>query len=319
MNKDVSALTRRIIEFSLLPGVGAMALRKIITHIATGRSVDEWDAREVMAKYGRPSKKQISSSLQADVDRVLAACKSDAQGVISPLDPDFPAPLKHISDFPPLLYYKGELSSLNKKGVAVVGTREVSRLGVSWARQIAAYLAEHNVSVVSGLALGVDAAAHEGALSRKGVTTAVLAHGLDKISPASNRPLAESIIKEGGALVGEHPPGTPPRRPEYVRRNRIQSGMSVASIIVESGEVGGAIHQGRFTHEQERFLICIRPPEGLMESGDFNYGGANFLVSQFNAKAISSSAELAEFIQSPAFENAFLDLQASPWTEGKLL
>src|SRR5690606_7231760 len=130
--------------------------------------------------------------------------------------------------------------------------RNVTASGARIARTIGRYLARRGYVVVSGLALGTDMMAHLGVLDVGGKTVAVMAHGLHMVSPPSNTDLGEEIVRKGGALLSEHPPGTPPRRAEFVKRNRLQSGMSLASIVVESGVSGGAIHQARFTKQQQR-------------------------------------------------------------------
>jgi DNA processing protein len=148
------------------------------------------------------------------------------------------------------------------------------------------------MSVVSGLALGIDAAAHEGCLKAGGITVAILAHGLDRITPHSNRGLADQILESEGCLVAEHAPGVPPVRQEYVRRNRIQSGMAACSIMVESAEEGGAIHQGNFAARQGRPLYVVTPPAGTSGSEDFKYAGAERLMKEAKARPIGSRADL---------------------------
>lgn len=313
MKHEPSKITRKLIEFSFLPGVGSTALRKITSAIGAGLKVEEWDYGEVSARFARQSNRVAEQSPSSSADRLLEECEKDSQVILSALDDEYPAPLRHITDFPPLLYFKGEARALNTGSIAVVGTREVSRIGASWARQISRLLSHEDLCTVSGLALGVDTAAHEGAIAGNGRTVAVLAHGLDRVTPASNRDLARQIIEAGGALVAEHPPRTPPRKPEYVRRNRLQSGMSVASIVVESGEVGGSIYQGRFTHEQGRTLFCVKPPAQLEESKEFRYGGAELLIRDYHAKSLSESAELTSFIRNGMFSNALERLRKTPW------
>jgi DNA processing protein len=178
-------------------------------------------------------------------------------------------------------------------------------LGRSWARQIAELLALNDITVVSGLALGIDTEAHIGALSGRGGTVAILAHGLDQITPSSNRPLADKILANGGVLLSEHPPGVPPRRAEYVRRNRLQSGMSVCSIVVESGREGGAIHQARFTRSQGRDLFTVVPPKGMAGAAAFNNDGAEYLTSEMNARALTKREDLLTLVNSNYFQTRF--------------
>jgi DNA processing protein len=203
-----------------------------------------------------------------DKDRIIAEskakqiiddCSVKQIAIFSLLDPQYPPRLRSIKDAPPIIYVLGSHPAILVDGGAVVGTRNASATGQRVARRIAETLTFFDLSTISGLALGIDAAAHAGALDAKGKTVAVLAHGLDTVAPKSNQKLAERILTSGGALISEHPPGVPPRPPEFVRRNRIQSGMAMFSVVVESGEVGGSMHQARFTKEQGRH---IRGPPG---------------------------------------------------------
>lgn len=271
----IELATRQLLEASFVPGLGVGGLRKMVSELlARPSALPEIGA--LAASYARPgAKTEKKYSFQG----VLSRCSDEGISVISPLDDHYPRQLLSIEDWPPILYVKGDLKVLSKRGCAVVGTREASKLGLSWARQIAELICDRGFVVVSGLALGIDTAGHEGALKVGGQTTAVLAHGLDKVTPASNRELATRILNSGGCLVAEHPPGVPPFQPEYVRRNRIQSGLSMCSIVVESNEEGGAIHQGNFTLKQHRPLFCVLPDAGVPGFDEFKSGGAKKLLA----------------------------------------
>ena len=122
----------------------------------------------------------------------------------------------------------------------------------------------------------------------------IAAHGLHMIAPPSNEELAEQIIAGGGALLSEHEPDVPPRPPEFVKRNRIQSGMSLCSIIVESGEKGGAIHQAQFTKDQGRPVFVVWPDEAQLVQSDFNSDGANYLINELGAIRIRNANEMID-------------------------
>lgn len=222
--------------------------------------------------------------------------------IVSALDDNYPALLRLIVDYPPIVYVKGDIGNLNQVACAVVGTRQASHLGTSWAKQIAATLTEHGLAIVSGLALGIDTAAHEGTLRASGKTIAILAHGLDRVTPSSNAQLAARILGSGGSLLSEHPPGVPPRRAEYVRRNRLQSGMSVCSIVVESAREGGAIHQARFTKEQGRDLFTVIPGPETPGHQEFNRDGAQYLIGELGARVIGSKGDLLDLLGSSFFK-----------------
>src|SRR3989344_6570469 len=160
-------------------------------------------------------------------------------------DKNFPALLKEIPWSPHGLYMRGaELNDADKL-IAIVGTRKASSHGKKIATQFARSLAENGLTVVSGLALGIDAAAHEGTLEAKGKTIAVLANGLDGIYPRQNEKLAEKILESGGALISEYPIGAPSLAHRFIERNRIVSGLSLGTIIVEAPKESGALATAR--------------------------------------------------------------------------
>lgn len=172
----------------------------------------------------------------------------------------YPSLLRTIPDPPPTLYVRGELAP--KRCVACVGTREPSAFGIEVTRRIVRALVARGYGIVSGLASGVDTVAHRTALEAGGYTIAVLAHGLDSVYPAANRELAKEILAAGGALVGEHPDQTSPSPRSFVRRNRIQSGLSLGTIVMQTDLAGGSMHTARFTLVQGRKLFVPVPPAG---------------------------------------------------------
>lgn len=197
---------------------------------------------------------------------------------------DYPKHLRAIKDAPPLLFVKGSLDAIElTPGVAVVGARASTKAGTEISRRISRFLSENGWVVVSGLARGVDAAAHKGCLEGGSPTIAVLASGLHEATPKQNSDLAQEILTEGGAWVSEHPLGVPPLRNHFVPRNRIQMGLSAGSIIVEAGLKSGSMTQARLCREQNRALFAVTPanpsnPLGLNCEGtisiveDENYG-----------------------------------------------
>ncbi len=176
-------------------------------------------------------------------------------------DKDFPALLKNIPNSPLLLHVKGNTRILNTNCIAVVGTRTPTDYGKNKASEISEKLTKEGFTVVSGLAKGIDSAAHEGALKSNGFTIAVLAHGLQTIYPAINRELASRIVENNGALISEHPWDTPLESRELVKRDRIQSGISLSVFVIETGIKGGTMHTVNFCKAQNRFLTVLKHPE----------------------------------------------------------
>lgn len=171
-------------------------------------------------------------------------------------DDDYPALLREILDPPPVLFIRGERAMLGSLQIAMVGTRKPSPLAVTTARAFAKHLADVGLTVTSGLALGVDKAAHEGALASTGHTIAVAATGLDRVYPASHRDLAGEVIKHG-ALVSEFPIGTQPKPGYFPRRNRIISGLSLGVLVVEAAIKSGSLVTARHAMEQGREVFAI--------------------------------------------------------------
>jgi DNA processing protein len=168
----------------------------------------------------------------------------------------FPAALDAIHDPPDTLWISGDVDALRLPSVAIVGSRAASPYALEVARRLGADLARRNVAVVSGMARGVDSAAHRGALEADGITIAVFGCGVDVIYPREHRGLAARIA-ERGALVSEFPPGTPPRQGHFPQRNRIISGLSLAVVIVEAAEKSGSLITADFAMEQGRTVLAV--------------------------------------------------------------
>ncbi len=188
-------------------------------------------------------------------------------------EPDYPALLKHIDSAPPLLCVKGQLAGAEHPCLAIVGARNASALGRKFTRQIASQLGAEGFTIVSGLARGIDTAAHQAA-SRSG-TVAVLAGGIDVIYPPENDGLYHKIIEDGGAIVTEMTPGTVPQAKHFPRRNRIISGMSFGTIVVEAAKRSGSLITARLALEQGREVFAV-PGSPL----DPRAGGTNGLIRQ---------------------------------------
>jgi DNA processing protein len=186
--------------------------------------------------------------------------------ILCPEDRDYPEQLKAIPDAPPILCKKGNLSQISQKAVAIVGATTPTDAGILATLELSTLLAQTGFIVVSGLAKGIDATAHLGALSANGTTVGVLGCDLFSIYPNENRDLAEQIC-ESGALLSEHPFTTQPTPVNLILRNRIISGLSMATIVVESSENGGAMRTGRLAMEQNRILFACdwKKPHRLSE------------------------------------------------------
>jgi DNA processing protein len=180
--------------------------------------------------------------------------------VLSYFDDAYPPLLRQIPDPPPVLYVRGDLGPVgDPRAVAVVGTREPSQFGISAATELSRTLSNAGWVIVSGLAKGIDTLAHQSTLEAGGRTVAVLGCGLDRIYPRENTLLAEAILAAGGALVSELPFGAPPIARNLIQRDRLQSGMSAAIVVAQTGIKGGTLHTVRFAAEQRRQIFCPEP------------------------------------------------------------
>lgn len=294
-SSEVSTATTQVLEILQIRGVGVAMAREVLREAA---SSGESELLSILSRRSKSARSVSPAALQAArraAEQVISSCRALRVYPISMIDPIYPPALKEIEDAPPVLYVKGQPSALIGPAAAVVGTRDATPRGKFAASTIGKTLAELGVCVVSGLALGIDTAAHTGVLLAKGTTVAILAHGLDTVTPASNQDLADRILAQGGALVSEHPPGTPPRKAEYVRRNRIQSGMSMLSIVVESGESGGSIHQASFARDQRRPLYVVYPDPSTEKQ--FTFAGADILIAKLGAKPLSGTRDLRRIIE----------------------
>lgn len=203
-------------------------------------------------------------------NKILKECQKFNIRLVSHFSNEYPVLLKKIPQPAPLLYVKGELRSDNKY-IACVGTREPTDVGVKTAKFTTNYFVKKGWSIVSGLALGVDSICHEEALRIGGHTVAILANGLDTVSPKSNAKLAEKILAHKGALVSEYPPGFPVYPRNLVIRDRLQSGFSVATVPMQTGIKGGTLHTINFSFIQNRNVVVPVHPNPDEKSMGLKY------------------------------------------------
>jgi DNA processing protein len=189
--------------------------------------------------------------------RTAAWLADPSNSVLEPGDPAYPPQLRAADHRPPRLYVRGATGCLVLPQLAIVGSRNATAGGRDTARSFAAFLAARGFVITSGLAEGIDAAAHAGALEAGGRTIAVCGTGLDRVYPRTNAALAERIVAGGGALVGELPPGTGAQRHHFPRRNRIISGLAVGTLVVEASTTSGALITARHAAEQGREVFAI--------------------------------------------------------------
>jgi DNA processing protein len=229
-------------------------------------------------------------------------------------DGEYPRLLRNIFDPPPALFVRGSLSRLGEQAVAVVGSRRPTPYGLAVAEKLGEELARAGLAVVSGMARGIDSAAHRGALAAGGMTVAVLGCGVDVVYPRENRRLMEEIIRSG-AVVSEFPPGSPPEAWHFPVRNRIISGLSRATVVVEAAEKSGALITADLALEQGREVMAVpgpvtspqsRGPNQLIKQGARLVEGAEDILEELGMTCLFSAGER----QSPALPRLTADEEA---------
>jgi DNA processing protein len=231
--------------------VGPATFQALINHF--GGAAPALDALPELSRRGG-RKRAIRICPVERAERELAQAEHHGMSILFTIEPGYPAPLAAVSHPPPLIYAKGNTELLNQAGIAIVGARKCSAAGASLTRQIATDLGRAGLMVVSGLARGIDGAAHEAALASG--TIAVLAGGLDTVYPPEHAGLQERIARVG-CLVSEQPPGFVPRGQDFPRRNRIVSGMSYGVLVIEAARRSGTLTTARMAAEQGREVFAV--------------------------------------------------------------
>jgi DNA processing protein len=236
------------------PGIGNMRFRRLLE--AYGSPAAVFAAADRVSDLSDEARRYLRQPDWKAVEQDLKWLEQPGCSLLTLAEPDYPALLREISDPPPVLFVHGDPALLSLPQLAIVGSRNPSLAGMETATQFANYLAGAGLMICSGLALGIDAAAHKGALAAKAPTIAVTGTGLDRVYPARHRALAHSIT-ECGALVSEFPIGTPPAPQNFPRRNRLISGLSLGVLVVEAALHSGSLITARAGAEQGREVFAI--------------------------------------------------------------
>ena len=246
------------VAFSLVKGIGAVRFQALLNFF--GDPQIAWGAPTEALREAGLSEKVIENVVELrsaiNLDQVWDQLEAKGITVLIQTDENYPRRLQELEQPPPVLYMLGELTSEDEWAVAVVGTRRVTAYGRQVAEDIAGTLARNGISVISGLARGIDSISHQAALHAGGRTIAVLGSGLDRIYPPENRRLAEQIAAHG-ALISDYSPGTPPEASNFPPRNRLISGLSLAVVIVEAGQTSGALITAAFAADQGREVFAV--------------------------------------------------------------
>jgi DNA processing protein len=247
------------LRLSMVPGVGPRIRMALLERFGSPGEVLAADAgqlREVSGVGPKLTHLILSAEELIDVDREIAICQENGLEIITDADKSFPRMLREIHDPPSVLFVRGQLKEQDAVAVGIVGTRHATQYGLRQAHRLGSSLARAGVTVVSGLARGVDAAAHRGALEAGGRTIAVLASGVLNIYPPEHDKLAAEIALSG-ALVSEAPPNAQPQAGMFPQRNRLISGLSLGVVIVEAAQRSGALITARLAGEQGREVFAV--------------------------------------------------------------
>jgi DNA processing protein len=277
------------LAFNRIPGLGPTRFRLLERAFS---SVEEaWHANAGdLAKAGldrRVVSNVVKHRPTISPDEEEAQTEREGISAFTWNDPRYPSRLKEIYDPPPVLYVRGQLLLEDERSVAVVGTRRATVYGREATQAIVGDLARNGVTIVSGLARGIDGVAHRTTLETGGRTIAVLASGLDIIYPREHTGLAQEIAQQG-ALVSEYPLGVRPDARNFPRRNRIMSGITLGTLVAEAGEVSGALWTVRHALEQDREVFCI--PGSIFSPAS---RGTNLLIQE-GAKLVTSYSDILE-------------------------
>ena len=289
------------IGFQLVPNMGPVRTRQLVDHFGSPEAA--WGAPEAALRSTGLSPALAASVAEArhNIDLAAEVNKLDSHGVeaVSIDSPGYPRLLRHIPAQPTVIYVKGSYEPIDDLAIGIVGTRRSTTYGADMTRLIAGDLARAGVTIVSGLARGIDTIAHEAALSAGGRTIAVCGCGLDTIYPPQNRRLAARIIEQG-ALISEYPIGVPPDGPHFPARNRIISGLSRGVLVIEAPRRSGALITSSFALDQGRDVYAVpgsamsRQSEGcheLIRSGASLVTSADHILEDLNVTASQSAVQ----------------------------
>ena len=304
------------VGFSGIPGIGRVRIFQLKEYF--GSLQDAWEAPEGKLKQAGLDSRSLDAlatlrpriSLDAEMERLdrhkvkALACE----------DTGYPAGLKEIYDYPPVLYVRGNLPVQDEPCLAVVGTRRPTIYGRQVTEEIVADLARSKITVVSGLARGIDSVAHRAALDTGGKTIAVFASGLDIVYPGENAKLAQSIMEQG-ALVSEYPLGVRPKAENFPLRNRIMSGLSLGVLVVEAGGRSGALITAHQAVEQNREVFAIpgsilsptsRGTNRIIQEGAKLVRNYADILEELNLTIVVQQMEIKEFSPADEVESAIL-------------
>jgi DNA processing protein len=295
-----------VITLQNIKGIGPKAILKIGAAVES-RRIDTikqlyQTLQDLKIKKGSITMNELLDA-EGVAKSIISRSEKEGIGVVSYYDDEFPEILRHCmneegKEEPPIvLYYKGDWSVTKMPGLAVIGTREMLKEGEKAGKYLAGEFVKRGFCIVSGLAIGCDTSGHRGALDAGGKTIAFLAHGLDSVYPPENTDLANEIVEKGGLLISEYPIGTPVNRYALVARDRLQAGMSLATLVVHTGIHGGTMHAVNTTIVENKPVYVVKFQNGELHRNE-KVQGNDYLVDKKGAKYISGTANIDDIVKS---------------------
>jgi DNA processing protein len=311
------------VGFSFIPGIGRVRLSQLESHFHNLE--DAWKAPAGELKQARLDDSVIKSITagrpRISLDDEMEKLERNGVQALTYHDDKYPSRLKEIYDYPPILYVRGKILPEDEWCLAVVGTRRATVYGRQVTEEIVNDLAHNKITIVSGLARGIDTIAHQAALEAGGRTIAVSACGLDIIYPSENAGLAKRILEQG-AIVSEYPLGTKPKPEHFPRRNRILSGLSLGVLVTEAGESSGALITADLALEQNRDVLAVpgsvlspasQGTNHLIQEGAKLVRNCQDVLEELNLRAVAQQLEFKEIIPASDTESLLLKkLSAEP-------
>jgi DNA processing protein len=280
------------LALSLIPGLGSTLIKRLLDQFNTPEAVFQAPTKELRKIEGLSEKVVLEirkGPLENIVERELSLLKEVGGGILTLRDDSYPKRLRDIYDPPVVLYIRGELKKEDELAVSIVGSRKTSPYGRWITEKVSQELARHGVTIVSGMARGIDSLAHWGAISAGGRTIAVLGCGIDVIYPSENRNLFSKII-DHGAVLSEFRMGSPPEAGHFPKRNRIISGLALGVVVAEASKKSGSLLTAGYALEQGRDVFAVPGNVGFEGSK-----GTNRLIKE-GAKIVESSEDILEEI-----------------------
>lgn len=283
------------LALSYVEGLGKEQIKAIAEKCSSPEEIFQGDPTDYIHSIGMsgrfPSDRENLQALLAKASADIKRYESKRVNLLSIFDDDYPVRLREIPDAPPLIFVLGSTDFESLHIASIVGTRKPTPYGLNFCKSIVDELSKYfyDLNIVSGLAYGIDCAAHKSALEVGKKTTAVVAHGLDMIYPAAHRDLAMDIINKGGTILSEYPFGEKPFRQHFLERNRIIAGLSDVTIVVESAIKGGAMSTAHTAFSYSREVMAL--PGRI---NDPQSEGCNLLIRKEKARLITCAADLIE-------------------------